>query len=411
MAVRVYMDYNASAPLLDSVRDAMVEGLALFGNASSVHGHGRAVRGAIEATREVVSEALGARAQDVIFTSGGTEANNLALTPSLFKKEQAEKARLFVSAIEHPSVLNGMRFERDAISVIPVTADGVVDLDWLEEALFAGVSADELAEGFAPGSRPLLVSVMAANNETGVIQPMAALAELVHRAGGLLHSDCVQAFGKFPLSMAELGADLISLSAHKIGGPQGVGALVLRDESITLRAPLVAGGGQELKRRGGTENLIGILGFGAAVKALASGDDGPSEEAARLGALRTALEDGIAAIAPDAVIFGKDAARCPHVCCFGVPGFSAETQVIQFDLKGVSISSGSACSSGKVERSHVLSAMGVGDDLIFSALRLSLGRGSTEADIERFLEVWGAIYKEVKKRQPQKRQPQSGAAA
>lgn len=394
MSELVYLDYNASAPLLDEARDAMVSAMAFFGNASSVHRQGRAVRQAIEEARDEVAGLVNARPQDVIFTSGGTEANNLALSPGLFARPLQAEARLYVSAIEHPAVLNGMRFEREAITVIPVTADGVVDLDWLRAELLKDSDADAEGGALKPGERAVLVSVMAANNETGIIQPIAEIAEIVHQAGGLLHSDCVQALGKMPIDMAALGVDLISLSAHKIGGPQGAGALVLRDESVVLRLPMVAGGGQELKRRGGTENLIGIVGFGAAARAARLKMD---ETMAHVALLRDRLEAGIKSCSPDAVIFGDGALRLPHVTCFAVPGFSAETQVIQFDLMNICLSSGSACSSGKVEQSHVLKAMGVGEDLSFAALRLSLGGQTLLEEIDAFLEAWGAIYARQKK--------------
>lgn len=392
MTGMIYLDYNASAPLLTEARDAMVSAMSFFGNASSVHRQGRAVRQAIEEAREQVAAFVNARPQDVIFTSGGTEANNLALSPGVFAKPMQSEARLYVSAIEHPAVLNGMRFNKSQITVIPVTADGVVDVAWLRAELLNDIDPD--AEPLSPGSQPILVSVMAANNETGIIQPIPEIAEIVHKAGGLLHSDCVQALGKMPLDMKSLGADLISLSAHKIGGPQGAGALVLRDEAVVLRDPMVAGGGQELKRRGGTENLIGIVGFGAAAAAAISRLD---ENMAFFSTLRARLEAGLTAISPDAVIFGAGAPRLPHVTCFAVPGFSAETQVIQFDLMNICISSGSACSSGKVEKSHVLSAMGIVDDLSFAALRLSLGEHSKEAEIDAFLDGWRVIYQRMKK--------------
>lgn len=396
MSERVYLDYNASAPILAPVRAAMQEGLALIGNASSVHGHGRQVRAAIETARQAVGQLVGADVGEVVFTSGGTEANNLALSPGVFSNKIGGDPQLFVSSIEHPSVLNGMRFERDAIRLIPVTSEGVVDLEWLEAALFAGISEDEIEAGIAAYSRPVLVSVMAANNETGVIQPSAEIARLVRKAGGYFHADCVQALGKMDIDMTALGADMISLSAHKIGGPQGVGALVLKDRSILLRDVLIAGGGQELKRRSGTENLIGIIGFGAAAKALLEAKGSNLDDIARK---RQRLEDGIIAVSPEAVIFGEAGERLVNVCCFGVPGFSAETQVIQFDLKGISISSGSACSSGKVERSHVLAAMGVDDDLSFAALRVSLGPDTSDEDIDAFLTAWAEIYGRVRDRE------------
>lgn len=390
----VYLDYNASAPLLDEAKAAMTAAFELGGNASSVHQKGRLVRGEIEAAREKLAGFVGVRPQDVVFTSGGTEANNLALTPSLFARPLQPDARLYVSAIEHPAVLNGMRFAKEAISVIPVTKSGVVDVDWLREALAGDETEDGDDAEVTPGSRPILVSVMAANNETGIKQPLAEIAEVVHAAGGLLHSDCVQALGKMPLDFKETGVDLMSVSAHKIGGPQGVGALVLRDETIALRDPLVAGGGQELKRRGGTENVIGIAGFGAAIDVVCQR---MADELPRISALRERLETGLTEISPEAVIFGEERSRLANVCCFAVPGFSAETQVIQMDLMNICISSGSACSSGKVEQSHVLKAMQVEDDLSFAALRVSLGPASVAEDIDRFLEGWRAIYARMKK--------------
>jgi len=393
MSERIYLDYNASAPMLESVKAAMIKGLELFGNPSSVHQTGRTIRGAIEDAREQVASFLGARPQDVIWTSGGTEANNLGLTPSLFPRAMQKDIRLYVNAIEHPSVLNGMRFAPEMITVIPVTSQGQIDLSWLEDQLNEMSGDQDQAQTISPGSAPILVSCMAANNETGIVQPLAELAKIVQDAGGLLHSDCVQALGKRPLAWPELSADLISLSAHKIGGPQGVGALVLKDTSIILRDPLVAGGGQELKRRGGTENVLGIIGFGAAIAALKENQQKDQDQTT---ALRNELEQGLKEISPDCVIFGQDQERLPNVCCFGVPGFSAETQVIQMDLSGVSISSGSACSSGKVEQSHVLKAMGVAPDLSFAALRISLGNQTTKSDINGFLKAWQKIYEQTK---------------
>lgn len=392
MSDRIYLDYNASAPMLAPVKTAMVDVFELTGNGSSVHQSGRSVHGKIEQAREAVAELVGARAQDVIFTSGGTEANNLALTPSLFPRDMQPLVKLYVSAIEHPSVLNGMRFEKEQITVIPVTSAGVVDTDWLRKELLGSEGADVSDE--EPGLKPILVSVMAVNNETGIIQPIAEIASIVHEAGGLMHSDCVQALGRLPLLLPMSDADLISISAHKIGGPQGVGALVLRDASIVLREPLVAGGGQELKRRGGTENLTGIVGFGAAARAV---NEVAKADLPRIKELRDELESGLLALSPDAVIFGRDENnRVGNVCCFAVPGFSAETQVIQLDLMNVSISSGSACSSGKVEHSHVLKAMGVSDELSFAALRVSLGSGTTKEDVAAFLKAWGVIYTRAK---------------
>ena len=396
MSKQIYLDYNASAPMLDSVKAKMQAAFDLYGNPSSVHGAGRTMRRVIEEAREAVAKLVGARAQDVIWTSGGTEANNLALSPGLFAKGLQEDARLYVSAIEHPAVLNGMRFEKDKITVIPVTEDGIVDVAWLEEELNKDLSEQEQEEGAELGSRPILVSVMAANNETGIIQPIAQIADIVHKVGGLLHSDCVQALGKMPVAMADLKADLISLSAHKIGGPQGVGALVLKDESIVIRDPLIAGGGQELKRRGGTENVLGIIGFGAAAQEV---EQTQINDQATMQQRRDELEAQLLQTSAEVVIFGQNQQRLPNVSCFGLPGFSAETQVIQMDLQGIAISSGSACSSGKVEQSHVLKAMGISDELAVSALRISLGPQTTRQDITQFLTVWQRLYNRAKETQ------------
>lgn len=395
---RIYLDYNASAPLLEPVKAAMIEAFDVFGNGSSVHSQGRKVHGRIETAREQVARMVGARGQDVIFTSGGTEANNLALTPSLFPKDLQSQARLYVSAIEHPSILNGMRFEKDQITVIPVTREGMVDVEWLRNELLNSEDAPEEPHKNEPHKKqikPILVSVMAANNETGIIQPIAEIANIVHEAGGLLHSDCVQVLGKMPLLLPMTNADLISVSAHKIGGPQGVGALILRDASVVLREPHVAGGGQELKRRGGTENMAGIVGFGVACEVV---NETQAAEQGRIKDLRDQLEVGLLDVSPDAVVFGKDVQRLGNVCCFAVPGFSAETQVIQLDLMNISLSSGSACSSGKVDHSHVLKAMAVKETISHAALRVSLGPQSSLDDVNGFLKAWESIYTRAKKR-------------
>lgn len=393
MTEMIYLDYNASQPLLREAKTAMTEAFDLVGNGSSVHGAGRLVRSAIEKAREQVATTVGAKPQDVIFTSGGTEANNLALTPSLFKKPLQSGAQLFVSAIEHPAVLNGMRFNQEQINIIPVTKAGVVDVQKLKAALEEIRSRLAVDEG-QEESLAVLVSVMAANNETGIVQPLREIADIVHEMGGLVHSDCVQALGKMPISIDELGVDLMSVSAHKIGGPQGVGALILKDSSVVLRDPLIAGGGQELKRRGGTENVIGIVGFGAAAQTI---NEDHFDKLVEITTLRDKLEAGILEISPEAVIFGKGQARLGNCCCFAVEGFSAETLVIQMDLNGVAVSSGSACSSGKVEQSLVLKAMAVPESLGRGALRISLGVETSVQEIDRFIEVWEMLYQRQKR--------------
>jgi cysteine desulfurase len=276
---------------------------------------------------------------------------------------------LLVSAIEHASVLAGGRFPADAVGTVGVTRSGLVDLDQLRAALVDGP--------------PALVSVMLANNETGAVQPVAEAAEMVHDAGGLLHVDAIQAFGKIPFDMNMLNADLMSLSAHKIGGPKGVGALVVA-EGLSGLEPLLRGGGQELSRRAGTENVTGIAGFGAAIRA---GLEGLAGDAVRLNGLRTRLESGLRETV-DAIVFADDAPRLPNTTLFTVPGLKAETAVIGFDLAGIAVSSGSACSSGKVQPSHVLEAMGFPPEIARGAVRLSLGWSTSGADIDHALEAW-----------------------
>ena len=375
MNQRSYLDYNATAPLRDEVRAAIIDALSLTGNPSSVHEEGRAARAAIEAARSKVAKLVGARPEDVIFTSGGTEANALALAP-----QRGEAWHCYVSAVEHPSVLAGGRFHPETMTQIPVTPDGVIDLEIL---------ARELAKHHLEGWRPL-VSLMAANNETGAIQPVAEAAKIVKDAGGLFHTDAVQAAGRIRLEIPALGADMLSLSAHKIGGPKGVGALVLR-EGVSVE-PLLKGGGQERRRRAGTENVPGIVGFGVAAE-LASADLARVDE---IVALRDELEAKVVSLAPDAVVLSARVQRLPNTSCIAVPGAKAETLVIGLDLAGVAVSSGSACSSGKVEASHVLAAMGVALELAHGAIRISLGFATRRDDIENFLQAFGALIKRVK---------------
>jgi cysteine desulfurase len=369
---RTYFDWNATAPLREAARQALQDALAVLGNPSSVHAEGRLAKRLVEEARERVALLIGARPADVIFTSSGTEANALALTPAIeTADEKRPRDRLFLSAIEHASVMAGGRFPREAVENLGVDADGRLDLAALSQAL-------------TRAARPL-VSVMLANNETGVIQPVPEAAALVHAAGGLMHVDAVQGAGRIACDIGALGADILTLSAHKIGGLKGVGALIRARDDIHFADPLIRGGGQERGMRAGTENVAGIVAFGAAAEAAqASGAD----EAGAMLALRNRLEAGLKAITPQAVIFGEKAERLPNTTLFGLPGMKAETAVIAFDLEGVAVSSGSACSSGKVQPSHVLAAMGVSPALAQGAVRVSLGWGTTERDIERFLNAW-----------------------
>lgn len=371
MTERSYFDWNATAPLREEARTAFHEALALSGNPSSVHAEGRAARRLIEQARERVAALVGARAGDVVFTSSGTEANMLALTPAIeVSGDRRPRSRLLVSAVEHASVRSGGRFPRDAVEELPVDTAGRLDLT----ALAAAVAR-------RPGA---LVSLMLANNETGVLQPVGEAAAIVHAAGGLLHVDAVQGAGRVDCAIGALDADLMTLSAHKIGGPKGVGALVRRGEHIHLPEPLIRGGGQERGLRAGTENVAGITAFGAAA---AAAQERREAEAKHMLALRNRVEAVVRELSPAAVIFGSEAERLPNTTLFAVPGMKAETAVIAFDLEGVAVSSGAACSSGKVQASHVLAAMGVSPALR-GAVRISLGWTTTEEDIERFQNAW-----------------------
>jgi cysteine desulfurase len=367
MSTPAYLDYNATAPLKPAVIEAVAAALAETGNASSVHRFGRLARRAVETAREQVAALVNAAPSAVVFTGSGTEANNLAL-------HQAQGRPVLASAIEHDSVL---RAAPDAVR-IPVTRDGVVDLEALDR-LLAGT----------PGA---LVVVMLANNETGVIQPVQGVVEVARRHGARVHCDAVQAGGKLALDMSALGVDLLTLSAHKLGGPQGVGALVVR-AGLEPEA-LLQGGAQERRWRPGTENLPGIAGFGRACE-LAIADADWRE---RTGALRDRLEAQIAALAPAARVFGRGAERLPNTSCLTMPGVSNQTQLIALDLAGIAVSTGSACSSGKVGPSHVLAAMGIDPEEAASAIRVSLGWASTPDDVDRFVDAWSRLY--VRTRRP-----------
>jgi cysteine desulfurase len=366
MTERTYFDWNATAPLWAEARAAMADALALTGNASSVHAEGRAARQAIEGAREKVAALAGAEAKDVTFTSGATEANMLALTPAIdVGGRKALRGKLFLSAIEHPSVRTGGRFAADQIEELRVTGDGVVDLNTLGSVL-------------ARAEQPL-VSIMLANNETGVIQPVREVADIVHAANGLLHVDAVQGAGRIECDIAALGADTLTISSHKLGGPQGVGALICRGD-IQIAEPMIKGGGQERGLRAGTESIAAIAGFGAAAAIAANRAD-----VERMASLRDRFEAGLKTAMPEAVIFGENALRLPNTTLFAIPGMKAETAVIAFDLNGIAVSSGSACSSGKVQPSHVLAAMGVEPALAQGAVRVSLGWSTSDRDVENLL--------------------------
>lgn len=375
MPDRTYLDWNATAPLRPQARAAMVAALNYAGNPSSVHSEGRAARHLVEDAREKVAALVGAESKLVTFTSGGTEANMLALTPAVETAgNKTGCRRLLVSAIEHVSVRDGGRFAPDAVEQVPVTPRGVIDLNAL---------AGRLAALAAKGERAL-VSVMAANNETGVIQPISEVAAIAHEAGALLHVDAVQAAGRIRCDIRELGADLLTISAHKLGGPKGAGALIRRDEALHP-APLMRGGGQERGLRAGTENVAAIAGFGAAAEAAGRTREA---DAARMAALRARLEARLKGVTPELIIFGAEAERLPNTTLFALPGAKAETAVIALDLEGFAVSSGAACSSGKVQASHVLAAMGVSPALARGSVRVSLGWMTAESDIDHFIDAW-----------------------
>ena len=368
-----YLDHNATTPLHDGVRAAMAGALGPPANPSSVHGFGQQARLLVEEARQSLAARTGARPEEVVFTSGGTEANAMAL--------QRPCRALAVSAIEHVAVLDAA----PSAHRLPVDADGVLDLGALREWL------RQQGGGKEEGS--IGIALMLANNETGVVQPVAEAAALAAEHDAWLHCDAVQGLGKIPVDFAALGVDSMALSAHKIGGPTGVGALILK-EGVAAH-PLVRGGGQEKNRRPGTENVAGIVGFGAAA-ALAD----PDAFEAHCLPLRQGLEERLVAAAPDAVVFGRDTGRLANTTCIAMPGRAAETQVMALDLEGVAVSAGAACSSGKVKSSHVLEAMEAGPHppggaggLAGCAIRVSTGLATSQADIDRLAEAWVGLYK------------------
>jgi len=373
---RIYLDWNATAKLLPEARKAVLDGLDLIGNASSVHREGRAARARIEAARREVGAMVGAEPQHIIFFSGATEAANYILTPDFRMGRSAiSLGALYVSGIEHPAVHEGGRFPAEMTTEIGISRDGLVDLADLEAKLAA----------HDPSAGLPMVAIMLVNNETGIILPVEAAAKIVHAHGGLLVVDAVQAAGRIPVDIGALGADFLILSSHKIGGPKGVGALVSRGETL-MPAPLVRGGGQEKGHHSGTENLPGILGFGAAAKSASLEIETRN---ARIEALRDRLERGMRDAAADVEIYGQGLRRVANTCFFTLPGMKAETGQIAFDLEGVSLSAGSACSSGKVGESHVLKAMGRDPDI--GALRISLGWETNDDDVSQAIDAFAKI--------------------
>ncbi|MGB0697849.1 MAG: cysteine desulfurase family protein [Parvibaculales bacterium] len=365
---RTYLDYNATAPLRAEAREALVAALDI-GNPSSVHEEGRKARALVETARADVAALVSAPAETVIFTSGGTEACNLAL--GLRQAPAGEIKRLLVSAIEHSAVLAAAEESVLPVELLPVTADGVVDMAALDAAL-----QDET---------PALVCVMLANNETGTIQPIAEIAAKTRAHGSLLFCDAVQAAGKMPIDIFALGVDALSLSGHKLGAPMGIGALVTRPAVVV--PPQLLGGGQELGRRAGSENISGIAAFAAAAKAAMR----DLNDFANLAELRDDMEAALLAVQPQTEIFGKHADRLANTSCFALGGLNSETLVMALDLAGVAVSAGSACSSGKVSRSHVLAAMQAETHISKGVLRVSLGWQSNREDTEKLVDEWSKL--------------------
>ncbi|WP_052046073.1 cysteine desulfurase family protein [Candidatus Paracaedibacter symbiosus] len=355
----IYLDHNATTPLCWQAKQAMLEILDVCGNASSTHNDGRRVRQYVEKARAKVADYFAVTPAQVVFTSGATEANNLVL--------KGFNGPVITSAIEHDSVLKA----RNDLTICPVTAEGIIDLEALETEL-------------QQVTRPCLVSVMAANNETGVMQPLQEIVGLCRKYQALMHSDAVQVVGKIDFDWQQLGLDYISLSAHKIGGPQGVGALVV-NPNRALR-PQITGGGQERYFRAGTENVLGIVGLGAAIEACRHNDW------IEVASLRQDLEASLRANFKDIAIFGAQVPRLPNTVNLTMPGVVNTVQVMHFDLNSISLSAGSACSSGKVKPSHVLQAMGVDGKDIDNSIRISLGLQTTQVEIQHFIETWENLY-------------------
>ncbi|MFS8144395.1 cysteine desulfurase family protein [Rhizobium sp. BR 249] len=373
---RLYLDWNATAPLHPAAREAIMRAIDIFGNPNSVHGEGRAARAAIEGARRKVAALAGTDAGNVVFTSGATEAANLVLTPDFrMGRTPLQLGHLYFSAVEHLAVREGGRFPKDRMTEIPVTDAGIVDLN----ALAALLDAHDKSTGLP------MVAIMFVNNETGIVQPVEEAARIVRAHGGLFVVDAVQAAGRLPIEIERIGADFIIVSSHKIGGPKGAGALIARGEALMPKA-LIRGGGQEKGHRSGTQNSLALIGFGAAAETVLQDLD---ERNAAIAALRDRLEAGMRAAAPDVIIHGAGGPRVANTIFFTLPCLKAETGQIAFDLEGVALSAGSACSSGKVGESHVLTAMG--RDTKLGALRISLGFSTTEEDIDRAIAAFAKI--------------------
>lgn len=385
MKQRIYLDYNATAPVRPAAKRAVIDAMDHIGNASSIHQEGRKARGIIETARDNIAKLINAQSKEITFTSGGTESNNLILASDLgaLGKKQPLAATL-ISSTEHPSLIKAQDVSPRPVELIKVDENGILNLEHLEQLLQKWRDKSDL---------PVLVSVMLVNNETGVIQPIQDISTLVHKYGGFIHADAVQALGKIDIDFENTKIDLMSLSSHKIGGALGAGALVIRLGMLV--DSYVKGGGQELGLRAGTENIPSIASFGAAALECV----GEAEKQSQYNEMRQQLEVKIKAISPEAAIFGQGAPRVSSTSCFAIKGLTAERALMSLDLSGIAISSGSACSSGKVSQSHVLKAMGIDDELALCALRLSFGWNTKPQELDIFIEEYTKIYKRMMARE------------
>jgi cysteine desulfurase len=378
--VRVYFDYNATTPLAPEVIEATTAASRdLFGNASSVHHFGQQAKAAIDEARSAIAALINGDPSEIVFTSGGTESDNFAIRGAADALEATGRRHLIASAIEHEAVLNTLKALARrgwTTTLVPVDSTGIISPDRVREAI-----AKETA----------VVSVMHANNEIGTIQPVAAIAAIAHEHGALMHTDAVQSVAKIPVDVRALGVDLLSLSAHKFNGPKGVGVLWIKRGTRML--PILTGGKHERNRRAGTENVPAIVGLGVAARLAAKKIDA---EATRLSALRDQLEQGILARVPGTIVNGQVSARVPNTTNISFDRVEAESLLIALDLEGIAVSTGSACSSGTLEPSHVLRAMGLPTHRTQNSLRFSLGQFSTEADVQQVLGVLPRLVEKLR---------------
>ena len=379
--MKLYFDYNSTTPICQEAKSKMNELLneSSFHNSSSVHSYGRKAKLMLEEARIDLLKSFNASKYDLAFVASGTEANNLILDN--FKEDS-----IFISQIEHLSIYRHIEYKNN-IKTIRVNREGILDLDHLDNLLKTACSSNNLENNSNNNSRRFLVSVMMANNETGVIQPMKEILDIVRRYGAFLHSDCAQVIGKINLDFDDMDLDFASISGHKFGGPTGSGALLYKKEHKLT--PLIIGGGQEKGLRSGTENLFSIVGMAAAAASIKSNY---LDHASNIGKLRDLIEEKIKSICPDVKIPSRDVSRLANTSVLIMPAVNNQLQLVRMDLNNISVSSGSACSSGKTYGSHVLKAMNYNEEEIYNAIRISLGPLNKVKDVEIFCKVWENIY-------------------